>query len=273
MKKLNVALVLFLSIFLMQSCQKDDLTTPVDPQAQKAPNLPKEESFIMPFSAFEEFSEEDDSRTTSNWLYSASNVVIWNLVLTQQLIIPVASFYESFNHSAVYQGNGVWLWAYEIPDNNGNYHAELYGELLASNEVKWDMYISQDGVFPLVHWYSGTTANDGSYANWNLSYNPSDPTPIINISYQKNDGNGVESIRYTNIIPGAPENGGYIEYKKANNQVNDYNRMYDIFNSETDNLLEIRWNNPGNDGRVKDPAHYQDEEWHCWNSALQDIDC
>ena len=136
MKKLNVALVLLLSIFLMQSCQKDDLTTSVDPQAQKAPNLPKEESFIMPFSAFEEFSEEDDSRTTSNWLYSASNVVIWNLVLTQQLIIPVASFYESFNHSAVYQGNGVWLWAYEIPDNNGNYNAELYGELLASNEVK-----------------------------------------------------------------------------------------------------------------------------------------
>ena len=42
MKKLNVALVLFLSLFLMQSCQKDDLTTPqqVDQQTEKAPQLP-----------------------------------------------------------------------------------------------------------------------------------------------------------------------------------------------------------------------------------------
>ncbi len=274
MKKLSLALVLSLSIILLQSCQKDDLTTPpVDQQAQKAPELPKAESFVMPFTAFEGYAEEDNSRAISNWVYSASNVVIWNLVLTQQLIIPVASFYESFNHSAAYQGGGVWLWAYEIPDNNGTYYAELYGELLASNEVKWDMYISQEGGFSQMHWYTGITANDGSYANWSLSYNPYDPTPKININYQKNDGNGVESIRYTNIIPGAAENGGYIEYRKENNSGADFNRMYDIYNSEIDNLIEIKWNNPGNDGRVKDAEHFQDNEWHCWDNYLQDIDC
>ena len=274
MKKLNVVLVLFLSIFLMQSCQKDDLTTPqVDQQAQKAPELPKAESFVMPFTAFEGFTDEDDSRATSNWVYSAANVVIWNLVLTHQLIIPVASFYESFNHSAEYQGNGVWLWAYDVTENGSTYHAKLFGELLVNSEIKWDMYISEEGGFPEMNWYSGVTSNDGSYANWTLNYNPYDPTPILSIDYQQNNGNGIESIRYTNIIPGNAENGAFIEYRKSDNSGSDYNRMYDIYNSEIDNLMEIKWNNPGNDGRVKDPEHFQDNEWHCWDNYLQDIDC
>ncbi len=272
MKKLSFALVLFLSVFLMQSCQKDDLTTTVDPQGQKAPELPKVESFVMPFTAFEEF-REDDSRTTNNWLYAASNVVIWNLVLTQQLIIPVASFYESFNHSAEYQGGGVWLWAYEVDDNGTTYHAELYGELLVGNEVKWDMYISEEGGFPQMHWYSGITANDGSYATWTLNHEPNNPTPFIEINYQENDGNGFETIRYTNIIPGIPENGGYIEYKESASQGTEFNRIYDIYKSEIDNLLEINWNNPSNEGRVKDAEYFQDNEWHCWGSNLQNIDC
>ena len=49
--------------------------------------------------------------------------------------------------------------------------------------------------------------------------------------------------------------------------------MYDIYNSEIDNLIEIKWNNPDRDGRVKDAEHYQDNEWHCWDNYLQDIDC
>lgn len=271
MKKLSFALVLFLSLFIMQSCQKDDLTP--DPQGQKAPELPKAETFVMEFSDFEEFAGENDPRSVSNWQYAASNVVVWNSILTVHLIIPVAAFYESFNHDAVYQGSGIWLWAYSVSDGGQTYHAKLYGELLATNEVKWDMYISQQGGFSNVHWYSGVTANDGSYANWTLNYNPSSPTPIISIDYQKDNGNGFESIRYTNAIPGVPENGSYIEYRKANGSGVDFNRAYDVYKIDIDNLLEIQWNKPGNDGRVKDAEHFLDTEWHCWGGDLQDVDC
>jgi hypothetical protein len=272
MKKLNLALVLFLSLFLMQSCQKDELTTP-DPQGQKAPALPTAESFIMPYNAFEEFSGEDDSRTTSNWLYSASHVLVWNTILTVHLAVPVLAFYESFNHDAVYQGAGVWLWAYDINNSGSTYHAKLYGELLSTNEVKWEMHISQEGGFSEVMWYSGITAIGGAYANWTLNYNGYNPTPIINIDYQKNNGSDVESIQYTNIIPGAPENGSYIEYRISTGQGVEFNRAYDIYKSEIDNLMEINWNNPGNNGRVKDAEHFQDSEWHCWDYSLQDINC
>src|SRR5690606_24418839 len=97
MKKLSFASVLFLTLLLFQSCLKDNQT---DPKGQKAPELPKSEMFIMPFSDFEEFRGEDDSRTVSHWGYAASTVVAWNAVLTLHLAIPVAAFYESFNHQA-----------------------------------------------------------------------------------------------------------------------------------------------------------------------------
>ncbi|MCB9298790.1 MAG: hypothetical protein H6559_37575 [Lewinellaceae bacterium] len=69
--------------------------------------------------------------------------------------------------------------------------------------------------FPRVHWYSGTTANDRSYARWALNFDPNNPGTFINIDFQRDNGNGAAAIRYTNSIPGVPENGGYIEYRRV----------------------------------------------------------
>lgn len=270
MKKLSFASVLFLTLLLFQSCLKDNQT---DPKGQKAPELPKSEMFIMPFSDFEEIRGEDDSRTVSHWGYAASTVVAWNAVLTLHLAIPVAAFYESFNHQATYEGDGVWRWAYSVTNNGHTYHARLFGELLDSDEIKWDMYIKQQGGFAEMHWYTGITALDRSYAHWTLNANPANPFPFIEADYQRDNGSGFESIRYTNIIPGAPENGGHIEFRQTTPQTVNFNKAYDVYNSQIDNLLEIQWNNPGYNGRVKDPEYFNDTEWHCWDSNLQNVDC
>lgn len=276
MKKLSFALVFALSTLFVQSCQKDSLNDPViDPYAgREAPKLPSEESFVMPFTAFSGYnSTEMDSRSPHNWAYSAANVFVWNTILTFQLAIPVLSFYESFNHEPVYQGSGVWLWAYEITEDGETYRAELYGELLVNDEVKWDMFVSQVGGFSQLHWYTGITAIDESYAHWTLNFDEDNPGPIMSIDYQRDNGNGVEIIRYTNIIPNVPENGGYIEYREGNGAGGDFDRAYDIYKAEIDNMTEINWDNVHNNGRVKDADQYQDEEWHCWDTNLQDTDC
>jgi hypothetical protein len=135
------------------------------------------------------------------------------------------------------------------------------------------MYIAQEGGFPQMHWYSGITAIGGAYGTWTLNHNPYNPTPLMTIDYLRDNGNNIESIRYTNIIPGNHENGSYIEYRQTDDPGADFNRMYDVYKSAIDNLLEINWNNPSNEGRVKDAEYFQDEEWHCWGTALQDIDC
>ena len=283
MKKLSFVFALVLSVFFTQSCQKDEITESADPYAGKAaPQLPAPETFMMPFQPFTEMDDpgatdsllQVEGRTINNWGYSAANVLVWNTVLTLHLAIPTLAFFESFNHQPEYQGGGVWLWAYEVADANGvSYHAELYGELLASSEVKWDMYISQSGGFSQVHWYSGITANDRSYAHWELNFDPNNPRPFIDIDYRRDNGNGAAAIRYTNVIPGAPENGGYIEYREGAAAADGFDRAYEVYKADADNLLEINWDSVNHNGRVKDAEKFQDQEWHCWGTDLQDMDC
>ena len=274
MKKLSFVLILALATILMQSCQKDTLTDPTtDPYAgREAPQLPSAETFVIPLSPFSD--PKASPKTINNWGYSVANVLVWNTALTLHLAIPTLAFYASFQHEGEYQGDGVWLWAYEVNGDDGAaYQAELYGELLASEEVKWDMYISKAGGWSQVHWYSGITANDESYANWTLNFNPENPTPFIGIEYQRDNGSGLGAIRYTNIIPDVPENGGYIEYRKATDTSSEFDAAYDVYKAEIDNLLEINWNSVNKNGRVKDAEKYEDEAWHCWGENLRDTEC
>ena len=64
-------------------------------------------------------------------------------------------------------------------------------------------------------------------------------------------------IKYTNIIPGGAENGGYIYY---GTQTGDMTRFYDIFNKGQDNLTEIEWNHTDYHGHVKDPNKFGDSD-------------
>jgi len=275
MKKLGFVLaIVFAFSFVMQSCQKEE----TDPYAGKeAPKLPSEKTFVMPFdnAMHDEFGGSSEDRTIANWGHAAGNVLVWNTVLTANLAIPVLAFHAAINHEPLYQGSGIWLWEYSVSDASGTYHAKLYGELLVSEEVKWDMYISKtgSGAFSEVHWYTGITAWDESYAHWTLNHNPYSPTPFIQIDYQKDNGAGVASIRYTNIIPGDAGNGSYIEYREGFEPSGEFDRAYDVFAANVPNLLEILWNSADKHGRVKDPVKFGDQEWHCWDTNLQDVQC
>lgn len=277
MKNLNVVFIFVLSLFFIQSCQKDSISDPVvDPFADKAaPELPSEETFIIPFNNFSSYQEGDtDIRNPQNWIHSAANVFVWNTILAVNLAIPTAAFFESFKQRPVYQGEGVWLWAYEVSANGVTYQAELFGKLtLSSPEVSWEMYINQVGGFGRVKWYSGVTANDQSYANWTLYHNPQHPAPFVEIDYQKDNGNGVSAIRFTNIIPRHTGNGGYIEYFEGLGATGDFDRIYNVYKAETDNLLEIQWNEANKNGRVKDLEKFGDQEWHCWGTNRLNTEC
>ena len=289
MKNLKLVFAVIFALSIFQSCVKEDDTT-----TDVAPDLPPVESFVMSFDGFEDAdtsgiivnggdtgfatsgnSEAAGVRTTTfqNWFYSATHVVVWNTILTINLAVPVAAFYESFNHQATYEGSGVWLWAYEVTGNDGSvYEAKLYGEL-QTDGVKWDMYISKVGGYTDVHWYTGTTSDSGNSATWTLNHQPNNPQSYLGVEYQKDNGNGMASIRYTNIIPGNANNGDYIEFRKNNDTSADYNRAYDIYKTGDNNLLEINWNAPNKNGRVKDEMKFGDTDWHCWDENLMDIDC
>lgn len=278
MKKLCFFLALCLSLSFFQSCKQDPV---VEPSNEVAPELPPQASFVMPFDGFEDADtsglvrNSDQSRTINtfqNWFYSAVNLVVWNTALTLNLAIPVASFGESFKYQAEFQGNGSWLWSYEYPLAGATYRAELYGTIVSVGTVEWEMYISKVGGFDRVLWYEGTTTDNNATATWTLYHQANNPQPFMRVDYVKSNSTGVESIRYTNIIPNNAEKGSYIEYRADNGGAGNFEHFYDLYQIDKDNLMEIQWNKESN-GRVKDPKHFQDEEWHCWDENLMDVDC
>lgn len=269
MKKLSYLFAVVFSILMLQSCMKDQGSY----NSKNAPKLPALESFTMKFN---DFSTPDkngiNGRTVDNFLYSAGNVLVWNTLVTVHLYIPVAAFAEALKQNPEYQGNGIWLWSYDVTDNqHKTYLIKLYGELLLNDEVKWDMYVSQVGGFANMHWFSGITARNNSYAHWTLNFDTADPKPLIKIDFTKTLNQA--TIRYTNMIPGSQQNGSYIEYKEAVINGTEFDRAFDVFAADLNNLLQINWNSIYKNGRVKDFKKYNDDYWHCWDTQLQDIDC
>jgi hypothetical protein len=283
MKNLSVVLVLLLTLTIFQSCVKEKDT---NPDNGVAPSLPPAESFIIPFTGYENADTtgfaptgggdgsgaEERTPTFQNWFHGATNVLIWHSVVQLHMIIPTAAFLEAFNHDAVPQGNGVWLWSYSFTgDANITYTAKLYGEILNTEEVKWDMYISRANGFQDVLWYTGiTSATEG---NWTINHQPNNPQALLKIKHLKDNGSGQASLRYTNIIPNDPNNGNYVEYRKDETGAADFNRAFDLYQQQQNHLIEIQWNQPQGNGRVKDAVRFGDSEWHCWDENKQDIDC
>ena len=44
-----------------------------------------------------------------------------------------------------------------------------------------------------------------------------------------------------------------------------YEAFYDIYNAADVNQVDIDANRTSNEGRVRNPAHFGDEEWHYWD--------
>lgn len=280
MKNFAFLLALFLGITLLTSCEKE----PVVPGGEEMPpQLPPQESFIMPFTGFEDADtsglsgksspyEKGGPTTYTNWFVAASNVVVWNTVLGVTTGIPVASFREAFNHQANYVGNGIFVWAYDFKVAGKTYIASLNGQFINNNqEIKWEMKVSQPGGFNELVWYTGIVSEDLTKATWTLNHKPLNPEPFISIDYQLDKTSNALTLRYTNIIPGSPDKGDYIEYRTLPGAT--FNRAYDVLRYQEDNFLEIEWDVPSYEGRVKNPNWYKDENWHCWNDAQMDVDC
>lgn len=278
MKKLFSLILLALAITLFSSCE-EGVPTPINDQV--APTLPAAEIYTLPTDALTETTQDTMGNRTNgvtykNWVHSGINLVVWNTAIVLNVAVPIAAFGRALNETPVFIGNATFAWTYiyRAPAIQGGkvYNIVLTGQYINNaQEVEWVMTASQIGGFQDFEWLRGTVATDFMEANFTLNHKPNNPEPYLSIE-QANNGSD-QSIRYTNINPSNSGIGGYIEYRvDANTQ---YNRAFDVNSgpNQGNQLLEIQWTVPGNQGRVKDPAHFNDTDWHCWNSQLQDTNC
>lgn len=271
MKKLSLVLVLSLlvSVLGFQSCTKEN-------DALKAPKLPDTKMMMMDFNGFDKV--DPDQRSFSNWFHAAVNVYFWTRTVVEVIQVPVVAFVAALQQDAVFQGNDTWLWSFTVNENGQQYTVELYGTLDMDNEeVDWAMYVTHSGGLQDFLWVSGSTAYDESYSNFLLNGFADEANgdyselEFMTIEYSQDLATDTEGIRYTIVVPEAPENGSYIQYGTEVNE--EFPVYYDIFLSTENNTTMIQYNPESKYGRVQDEKRFHDNEWHCWDNFSNDIEC
>jgi len=256
-------------ITLIVSCE-DETTNPQD----QLPTIPPQSSMVINFNEFPDTLSgsvpEITLATKKNWAWAATNVQVWNSVLTLNLVVPVAAFSEAFNHQPVMQNDGSWLWQYEISVQEGNFSAKLYGKIVTEG-VEWTMLLSKTVEFTDFEWFTGFSNLPATEGTWTLNKEPNSPSPFLSIEWSRNKQDETANVKYTLISPALPQDGSYIFYGKTNEVP--LNRYYQIYKAETNNLIDIKWSYESHFGRVKDYLYFEDENWHCWDEKLDDTNC
>jgi hypothetical protein len=236
-----------------------------------APQLPPASTMVMDFSDFAATKSAMDTVSFQNWTYAATCATYWNIVIGVTCYIPVAAFHESFKHDAEYLGNNTWEWAYGVQTQAEIYTARLIA-VLDADSVTWKMYLTKSGLLGFTDflWYEGKSANDLTGGWWMLKYRPDSAFNLLKIDWSRTTDDTEASLKYTYALPGAPENGNYIEYGIHPASDLGFNAYYYIVDMNLGQSVDIEWNRDSNVGRVK---KYGESIWSCWDENLYDMVC
>ncbi|MCJ7576652.1 MAG: hypothetical protein MUO80_08305 [Dehalococcoidia bacterium] len=243
--------------------------------ASGAPAIPPEETLVIPFEDFETSGLIAlETGNQSNWNYAALAVGIWSTIIRVGLAVPVAAFRASFQQTPVQQPDGSWIWSYSVNIGGSIYTAELHAQFateVIAEGVRWSMNISKEGEYEDFLWYYGECDLPATEGFWILKKSWTNTTDLVRIDWSRNISAGTHAIRYTNIVPGGPENGGYIDTQYTKGIP--YDHIWDLYNKGLDNHTYIEWSSITGEGRVQDLNHFDDGDWHCWNGTRVNVDC
>ena len=241
--------------------------------ASGAPTIPPEETFVIPFEDFYKTNgliSLEAGGNQSNWNYSALAVGIWSTIIRIGLAVPVTAFRASFHNIPLQQPDGSWIWSYSVLIGGSIHTAKLHGQFITEG-VHWEMKISKEGEYEDFLWYYGECDLPATEGFWILKQTPANPTDLVRIDWSRDISAGTHALRYTNIVPDGPENGGYIDTQYTNGTP--YDRIWDLYNKGQNNHTYIEWSTTTGEGRIKDLNHFGDEDWHCWDSDHTNVAC
>ena len=261
----HAAYLLLLSFGVMlvvTSCEKDP-----EPMI-----LPPAESLSIDWNVFPKNatkSAENAELIKGNWLYSAATIVVWNTVVAANMAVPTVAYAAAFNHTPVYLGDNTWEWSYSVTHKERTIVARLTGARIDNETFSMEMVLSEAGGFVEFKWFEGVIRYDRTEANWILRRSPDKPDDYLEIAYEKDFETDVANIRYTVIDPQDNLYNGFIEF--GIDPELDLDAHYTI--SGGDSTVYIEWSRSNKRGRVKANHHFSDENWHCWDTELNDVDC
>ena len=206
-----------------------------------------------------------------NFAFSYTTVSFWSATAVLVSAVPVAAYTYAVAQTPVYLGDHTWEWSFEFPFSAQEYKATLTGKRLNNEEFSMEMVISlASGTIPGVKWFDGVVRYDHTSADWTFYKEGS--LAVLEVAWNKDFVTEEADLTYTYIEPDQPETGSYIMWDYNPGQV--YDAAYSI--SMAEGMTNIEWNVTTIEGRVKAPAFFEDEYWHCWDShanGLMDIVC
>ncbi|HRX86500.1 MAG TPA: hypothetical protein P5572_15870 [Phycisphaerae bacterium] len=249
------------------------------PPADTPPDVPPQSTMLMDFSALPGTDAKATARVQQPFpgttaLYAGGNLVVWNTIITVTLAVPVAAFVASFNTDPVQLDDGRWQWSYSFMAAGDEFTAKLQADV-SNNGVDWFMLVSRSGAYTDFEWFTGHSNLAGTTGAWTLNYppgnDPENPRQFIFIEWSRDANGDTAQIKYTNVTENAPENGGYIEYGITDNTT--YDAFYTIASAGDDHTIAIEFNTDTIAGRVRDEIHFNDADWHCWDTDFQNTEC
>jgi hypothetical protein len=252
-------------LFTVTSCDKEPV--------KYRPELPPAESLVMDFSDFSAQPEGKKSSTSShlNFMLSFTTLTYWNATAILATALPVAAYTHALSHTPEYLEDNIWEWSYEFSHNSMTYMATLTGKKLNEEEFSLEMVISSASMPDEgLKWFDGVVRYDHTSAHWTLYKDGN--LEVLEIVWNKNIETEEADLTYTYVEPEQAETGSYIMWSYLPGEV--YDAAYTI--SMSQGMTNIEWNLSTLEGRIKAPAYFEDENWHCWDSfanGLVDIDC
>jgi hypothetical protein len=271
LKKIGIYALLFAftGLILISGCKpKNDYTKPT---------IPPESAFAIDFSAMDsnQVKSMAEKEGAGNFLHAGVQVWIWSFLINATLAIPVAAYKVAISQVPENIDDDVWLWSFTVGVENNQYTAELTGKSVDEGaNVEWNMDLSYDA--PLIGfenfaWYTGTMNAEITEGQWILHEGPFKDWKFIQIDWTRSLTADVWDIKYTNIKDGDGGIGDYINHGFTADT--DFNAFFNIYDKSEDNLVQIQWNRTYNNGRVKNPKYFGNEEWHCWGQDYLDCEC
>jgi hypothetical protein len=261
MKKLIPALLILISFSLvMNSCKKDKGDPPL---------LPPYETMLIDFSNFAALKKSAEAypvtkgTESSTWQFAANLASVWNSLLADNCVIPLAAYLSATTNKAAYVSQNVWQWSYNFNPGATAYKARLQAKNSTSS-VTWKLYVTLEGTggFKDFLWVEGTSKADGSQGQWKFHLSPSSDVQIFQVDWSKSGDEVTEVIyKYTK---NDTFKDSYINYHLNSSGFDAGYLIHFADGSFSDSQIE--WNLTTHDGRLKCVDYLQDENWYCWDN-------
>ncbi|UXP31320.1 hypothetical protein N6H18_13275 [Reichenbachiella agarivorans] len=267
MKKLIA--ILFIPLVMFSACTEDDSTNNGE---NTEPTVPPSSTMAPDLSSFNDDSAAGErTALIGNWGYAALNVGIYTGILYKHLVVPVTAYQVTVGTKGYYnEETDLWIWEknFDIP-TKGSYSVKLTASV-EGDDVDWKGYISQSGEIDGFVWFTGESKVGGESGSWSLYESPEEPTVWLTSEWTAEDDSDMATATFT-VEKEGDNMGSSIKYESDESA--ELDRIVTIYDASLDNEVVVMWNQTQAYGRVMSEAHFEDTEYHCWNTDLIDTDC